>query len=247
LTREGGRSREWCVNGRTGMKRLIMSVFAMVAACAWGATPFALSFGETAPESADVYGLHLSLFAFVGPRTVTGLSLGAINSCFDQELWGIQASGLVSAGGIDPRKEYAVYGCQLAGLWDDVKILKGIQVAGGGCGANEASGLQVAGIICGAGEVSGIQAAGFVSQALELRGLQFAGLISSAYECRGLQVAFWTSSTSMCGVQVGVMNFAVPAKDGWVVQIGLLNGIGRDENAGWIEGTRYFPGINIGW
>lgn len=213
------------------MKRIVLAVAVMAAGCAWGGTPLALSLGmATIPDSAEVYGLHLSPIAFgAGPNRVTGLSLGGVDSCVEGELRGIQASGLFSFGW--PPDGF-VYGCQLAGFWAGVEHLRGIQAAG---------------VFSGAEEMAGLQAAGLFSFAVDFRGVQIAGLLSQAPECRGLQMAFWTASESMCGVQIGVMNFAVPAEDGWVVQIGLVNGIGRDKDAGWFEGTRYFPGINIGW
>ena len=68
-----------------------------------------------------------------------------------------------------------------------------------------------------------------------------------AESCRGVQIALWNGSESMCGVQIGLMNFAVPAEDGWVLQIGLVNGIGRDSKSGWFDGMRYLPVINVGW
>ena len=212
------------------MKRIVLAVAVMAAGCAWGATPLALSLGKaTIPDSAEVYGLHLSPISFgAGPNRVTGLSLGGANSSVKDELRGIQTSGLFSFGGPDG----FVHGCQLAGFWAGVEHLRGIQAAG---------------VFSGTEEMAGLQTAGLFAFAVDFRGVQIAGLLSTARECRGLQMAFWTGSESMCGVQIGVMNFAVPAEDGWVVQIGLLNGIGRDKDAGWFEGTRYFPGINIGW
>ena len=36
-------------------------------------------------------------------------------------------------------------------------------------------------------------------------------------------------------------------EDGWVLQIGLVNGIGRDSKSGWFDGMRYLPAINVGW
>jgi len=36
-------------------------------------------------------------------------------------------------------------------------------------------------------------------------------------------------------------------EDGWVFQIGLVNGIGRDSKSGWFDGMRYLPVINVGW
>lgn len=215
-------------NGK--MKRLVLAVVVMAAGCAWGATPLALSFGgATIPDSAEVYGLHLSPFSFGKmPPRVTGLSLGGFDSVVADEMQGLQVAGLFSVGGLGGY----VYGGQVAGWWAAGEHLRGIQAAG---------------VFSGAEEMAGLQAAGLVSFAVDFRGVQIAGLLSQAPECHGLQMAFWTASQSMCGVQIGVMNFAVPAEDGWVVQIGLVNGIGRDKDAGWFEGTRYFPGINIGW
>ena len=64
---------------------------------------------------------------------------------------------------------------------------------------------------------------------------------------RGLQIACYNGAESMCGVQIGLMNCAVPAEDGWILQIGLVNGIGRDSKSGWLDGMRYLPVINFGW
>ena len=36
-------------------------------------------------------------------------------------------------------------------------------------------------------------------------------------------------------------------EDGWVFQIGLVNGIGRDSKSGWFDGMRYLPVVNVGW
>ena len=62
---------------------------------AYGATPVAVSLGITFPEPTDVYGLHLSPIAIgEGPLTVTGLSLGAVDSLVMEEMRGIQVAGL---------------------------------------------------------------------------------------------------------------------------------------------------------
>lgn len=234
------------------MKRFVVWFLGMAAACTWGATPLALSLGgATFPKKSEVYGLHLSPFLIgEGPQSVTGVSLGVVNSHVEEEVWGIQAAGLFSGFGRTEQGELGyVHGIQLSGFWAGVDNLQGIQVAGFMSGTEKMAGLQAGGVFAFAGhEATGLQAAGIFSIANELRGVQFAGLISQADECRGLQVAFWTACPSMCGVQVGVMNYAIPAEDGWVVQIGLINGIGRDKWASrWFEGTRYCPGINIGW
>ena len=107
--------------------------------------------------------------------------------------------------------------------------MSGIQVSGIHAGGECVYGLQAGGIFAMAEKATGIELAGGVSMCRDFRGAQLAGLLSQAESCCGLQLAFYTGSASMCGVQVGVMNFAVPAKDGWVVQLGLVNGIGKDE------------------
>ena len=85
-----------------------------------------------------------------------------------------------------------------------------------------------------------------------MTGVQIAGLLSQAAssqhaENRGLQIACYNGAVSMCGVQIGLINFACPAKDGWVVQIGLINGISHDEDATYFSGMRYMPIVNVGW
>ena len=39
----------------------------------------------------------------------------------------------------------------------------------------------------------------------------------------------------------------IAIEDGWVFQIGLVNGIGRDSKSGWFDGMRYLPVVNFGW
>ena len=41
--------------------------------------------------------------------------------------------------------------------------------------------------------------------------------------------------------------FAAPAKYGWVFQIGLVNGIGKDEKCTWTKGIRYLQIMNAAW
>ena len=96
--------------------------------------------------------------------------------------------------------------------------------------------------------MTGIQLSGLSSAAGNhgIRGVQIAGLLAQSQTCAGLQMALWNGSESMCGVQLGLMNFAVPAENGFVIQIGLVNGIGRDEKAGW-SGMRIIPIINASW
>jgi hypothetical protein len=116
-------------------------------------------------------------------------------------------------------------------------------------GADCVSGIQAAGVFAGTDDMKGIQLAGLFSITGEkgIRGVQIAGLLSQSHSCRGGQIALWNGSESMCGVQIGLMNFAIPADDGWVLQIGLVNGIRRDSTkSGWIDGMRYFPVVNIG-
>lgn len=136
-------------------------------------------------------------------------------------------------------------GCIETGVGDGA--MSGIQVSGILAGGECVYGLQAGGIFAMAEKATGIELAGGVSMCRDFRGAQLAGLLSQAESCCGLQLAFYTGSASMCGVQVGVMNFAVPAKDGWVVQLGLVNGIGKDEKSSWTEGIRYLPIVNAGW
>ncbi len=203
---------------------------------AYGATPVAVSLGITFPEPTDVYGLHLSPIAIgEGPLTVTGLSLGAVDSLVMEEMRGIQVAGLFSFGWPSGPDKTRIYGCQMGGA-----------IAGADC----VSGIQAAGVFAGTDDMKGIQLAGLFSITGEkgIRGVQIAGLLSQSHSCRGGQIALWNGSESMCGVQIGLMNFAIPADDGWVLQIGLVNGIRRDSTkSGWIDGMRYFPVVNIGW
>ena len=203
---------------------------------AYGATPVAVSLGITFPEPTDVYGLHLSPIAIgEGPLTVTGLSLGAVDSLVMDEVRGIQVAGLFSFGWPSGPDKTRIYGCQMGGA-----------IAGADC----VSGIQAAGVFAGTDDMKGIQLAGLFSITGEkgIRGVQIAGLLSQSHSCRGGQIALWNGSESMCGVQIGLMNFAIPADDGWVLQIGLVNGIRRDSTkSGWIDGMRYFPVVNIGW
>ena len=136
-------------------------------------------------------------------------------------------------------------GCIETGVGDGA--MSGIQVSGIHAGGECVYGFQAGGIFAMAEKATGIELAGGVSMCCEFRGAQLAGLLSQAGSCCGLQLAFYNGSASMCGVQVGVLNFAVPAKDGWVVQLGLVNGIGKDEKSTWTEGIRYLPIVNAGW
>ena len=222
------------------MKKLTKAIFvtylAFAAVGANAATPVSVSLlGATCPDPADVYGLHLSPIAIGGPRTVTGLSLGAVDSLVLEEMRGIQVAGLFSFGWPSGPDKTRIYGCQMGGA-----------IAGADC----VSGIQAAGVFAGTDDMKGIQLAGLFSITGEkgIRGVQIAGLLSQSHSCRGGQIALWNGSESMCGVQIGLMNFAIPADDGWVLQIGLVNGIMRDSTkSGWIDGMRYFPVVNIGW
>ena len=215
---------------------LVSSLALAVGIGAYGATPVAVSLGITFPEPTDVYGLHLSPIAIgEGPLTVTGLSLGAVDSLVMEEMRGIQVAGLFSFGWPSGPDKTRIYGCQMGGA-----------IAGADC----VSGIQAAGVFAGTDDMKGIQLAGLFSITGEkgIRGVQIAGLLSQSHSCRGGQIALWNGSESMCGVQIGLMNFAIPADDGWVLQIGLVNGIRRDSTkSGWIDGMRYFPVVNIGW
>ncbi len=201
----------------------------------YGATPVAVSLGMTFPEDANVYGLHLSPIAIgAGPLTVTGLSLGAVDSLVMDEVRGIQAAGIFSFGWPSGADMTHIYGCQVAGVIAGVDCVTGIQAAGVFAGTDDMTGFQLAGLFSMAGSKG-------------IRGVQIAGLFSQAASCRGVQIALWNGAESMCGMQIGLMNFAVPAEDGWVLQIGLVNGIGRDSRSGWFDGTRYLPVVNFGW
>ena len=215
---------------------ILVSSLALAAGIgAYGATPVAVSLGITFPEPTDVYGLHLSPIAIgEGPLTVTGLSLGAVDSLVMDEVRGIQVAGFFSFGWPSGADITRIYGCQMSGVIAGVDCVNGIQAAGVFAGTDDMTGLQLAGLFSMAGSKG-------------IRGVQIAGLLSQAAYCRGVQISLWNGSESMCGVQIGLMNFAVPAEDGWVLQMGLVNGIGRDSMSGWLEGTRYFPIVNFGW
>jgi hypothetical protein len=124
----------------------------------------------------------------------------------------------------------------------------GAQIAGAFAGGDRFTGMQAAGIFAGAYRACGLQLAGlFAGVSEEMRGVQVSGLFASAESCRGLQVSLWNSALSMSGVQIGALNFAVPDKDGFVIQIGLVNGIAQDKyKSGWTD-FRYLPVVNMGW
>ena len=136
-------------------------------------------------------------------------------------------------------------GCLETGVGDGA--MSGIQISGIHAGGACVYGLQGGGIFAMAEKAAGIELAGVSSYCRKFKGVQLAGLLTQADSCCGLQLAFYNGSASMCGVQIGVLNFAVPAKDGWVVQFGLVNGIGKDEKSTWTEGQRYLPIMNAGW
>ena len=214
---------------------LVSSLALAAGIVAYGATPVAVSLEPTFPEPTDVYGLHLSPIAIgEGPLAVTGLSLGAVDSLVVDEVRGMQVAGIFSFGWPSRSDTTCIYGCQMAGVAAGADCVTGIQAAGVFAGTYDMTGLQLAGLFSIAGSKS-------------VRGVQIAGLLSQAESCRGVQIALWNGSESMCGVQIGLMNFAVPAEDGWVLQIGLVNGIGRDSKSGWFYGMRYLPVINVGW
>ena len=214
---------------------LVSSLAFATGIVAYGATPVVVSLGTTFPEPTDVYGLHLSPIAIgEGPLTVTGLSLGVVDSLVVDEVRGMQVAGIFSFGWPSRSDTTCIYGCQMAGVAAGADCVTGIQAAGVFAGTDDMTGLQLAGLFSIAGSKS-------------VRGVQIAGLLSQAESCRGVQIALWNGSESMCGVQIGLMNFAVPAEDGWVLQIGLVNGIGRDSKSGWFDGMRYLPVINVGW
>ena len=136
-------------------------------------------------------------------------------------------------------------GCIETGVGDGE--MSGIQVSGIHAGGECVYGLQAGGIFAMAEKATGIELSGVASLCVDFSGVQLAGLIAGVESCRGLQVAFYNSASSMCGVQIGVLNFARPAKDGWVVQLGLVNGIAWGEKITWTEGIRYLPIMNVGW
>ena len=192
----------------------LMVMIGAFSVSASGATPIAVSMGGCFPSN-DVCGVHLSVVG-MGPDTVEGLSLGAINSWHSRELRGISVVG-IQAGD---------------------ECVKGVKIGGAFALAEKASGLQLGGIASvTVSGMTGVQIAGLLSQAAS----------SQHAENRGLQIACYNGAVSMCGVQIGLINFACPAKDGWVVQIGLINGISHDEDATYFSGMRYMPIVNVGW
>ena len=176
-------------------------------------TPLGVSLGGCFPSN-DVCGVHLSVVG-IGPDSVNGLSLGAINAWHLREMKGVSAVG-IHAGD---------------------ECVRGVQIGGALAFAERASGLQLGGIASvTASGMTGVQVAGLLSQASEEEGVN-----------RGLQIACYNGAESMCGVQIGLINYARPAEDGWVVQIGLVNGISQDKHATYFSGMRYMPILNVGW
>jgi hypothetical protein len=70
----------------------LMVMIGAFSVSASGATPIAVSMGGCFPSN-DVCGVHLSVVG-MGPDTVEGLSLGAINSWHSRELRGISVVGI---------------------------------------------------------------------------------------------------------------------------------------------------------
>lgn len=204
---------------------------AMLAQLSFAATPVAVSIGDVLPENADVYGLHLSLFG-AAAENVTGMSLGVINTGIVDEMRGVHIGGLVAAGAPrGPERCYAM----------------GLQAAGFLAGDDIVSGLQIGGVFAMAEELTGLSIGGLVSMTRKGRGVQVGSLLASSEDHCGVQIACYNATSAMCGVQIGILNFAIPAKDGWVVQIGLVNGIAYDEKYTWFTGIRYLPLVNVGW
>ncbi len=183
----------------------------------------------------------------------------------------VSASGVtpiaVSIGGCFPSNDVCGVHLSVVGMGPDAveglslgainawhfKEMKGISVAGIQAGDECVKGVQIGGAFALAENVCGLQLGGIVSAtASGITGVQIAGLLSQAAssrdaENRGLQIACYNGAKSMCGVQIGLINFASSARDGWIVQIGLVNGISHDEDATYFSGMRYMPIVNVDW
>ena len=131
--------------------------------------------------------------------------------------------------------------------------MNGVSLVGIHAGDECVNGVQVGGAFAFADRVCGLQLGGIASVTpYGLTGVQIAGLLSQVSGDnravnRGLQIACYNGAESMCGVQIGLVNYACTAKDGWVVQIGLVNGITHDKHATYFRGMRYMPILNVGW
>ena len=196
-------------------------------------TPIAVSLLKTVPDDAEVCGLHLSPIALDAPYSVVGLSLGGINSLVTHAMYGLQIAGIAAWGHPDGPKQTSVIGGQIAGAFTGTDRMVGIQVAGIFSGTDDMTGIQLSGLSSMAGNYG-------------IRGVQIAGLLAQAETCSGFQMSLWNGAPKMCGVQIGLLNFAGTAEGGFVVQIGLVNGISRGEADGW-SGMRILPVINAGW
>ena len=144
----------------------------------------------------------------------------------------------LSLGAINAWHHREMNGVSVVGILAGDECVKGVQIGGAFAFADRMCGLQLGGIasVTPYG-MTGVQVAGLLSQVSE----------DNRAVNRGLQIACYNGAESMSGVQIGLINYALPAKDGWVVQIGLVNGITHDKHATYFSGMRYMPILNVGW
>ena len=175
--------------------------------------------------------IGVSLGGCFPSNDVCGVHLSVVGSGPDS------VNGL-SLGAINAWHYREMNGASVVGILAGDECVKGVQIGGAFAFADRMCGLQLGGI-------ASVTPYG-------MTGVQMAGLLSQVSEDnralnRGLQIACYNGAESMSGVQIGLINYALPAKDGWVVQIGLVNGITHDKHATYFRGMRYMPILNVGW
>ncbi|MBK6665024.1 MAG: hypothetical protein IPG48_02425 [Saprospiraceae bacterium] len=155
---------------------------------------------------------------------------------------GVQIAGVLN------HNDSITEGIQISGVYQNTKMLRGLQIAGLYNSAIKTTGGQISGLINRVDSASTfVQIAGLYNRAANIKGVQISGLVNSCDTLTGLQIGIYNHADYVKkGLAIGLINYV---KNGYHKLEFSYNELGTSSigfRSGWAPlHMHYFGGINL--
>ena len=193
-------------------------------------------------DHGDVYGLQVAGVVNAVSENVIGTQISGVMNTVKGKVKGVQIAGVLN------HNDSITEGIQISGVYQNTKMLRGLQIAGLYNSAIKTTGGQISGLINRVDSASTfVQIAGLYNRAANIKGVQISGLVNSCDTLTGLQIGIYNHADYVKkGLAIGLINYV---KNGYHKLEFSYNELGTSSigfRSGWAPlHMHYFGGINL--
>ncbi|MBK6497118.1 MAG: hypothetical protein IPG00_02705 [Saprospiraceae bacterium] len=137
-------------------------------------------------DHGDVYGLQVAGVVNAVSENVIGTQISGVMNTVKGKVKGVQIAGVLN------HNDSITEGIQISGVYQNTKMLRGLQIAGLYNSAIKTTGGQISGLINRVDSASTfVQIAGLYNRAANIKGVQISGLVNSCDTLTGLQIGIY--------------------------------------------------------